>query len=134
MREAREASFNSPPSRHQLVEAIAGLILGPQVDFALPAVTRNPGGQTHSRRKRFVATVRCVNSSRSNSASQQCTSYARHTKLDFIDIKRWHSATAKDGKITGLQIWMSGEEITYQFDDLERLISVQTASLFFGLS
>ncbi|MFN9298084.1 MAG: hypothetical protein ACK6DZ_10270, partial [Acidobacteriota bacterium] len=117
-----------------------GLILGPQVDFALPAVTRNPGGQTHSRRKRFVATVRCVNSgtvsdsSRSNSASQQFTSYARHTKLDFIDIKRWHSATAKDGKITGLQIWMSGEEITYQFDDLERLISVQTASLFFGLS
>ncbi|MFN8938653.1 MAG: hypothetical protein ACK5ZJ_02810, partial [Acidobacteriota bacterium] len=45
MREAREASFNGPPSRHELVEAIAFLILGPKVDFGLPAVTGNPGGQ-----------------------------------------------------------------------------------------
>ncbi|MFN8684469.1 MAG: hypothetical protein ACK50U_00560 [Acidobacteriota bacterium] len=39
------APFGAGPSRHELVEAIAGLILGPKVDFALPAVTRYPGGQ-----------------------------------------------------------------------------------------
>ena len=30
--------------------------------------------------------------------------------------------------------WMTGEEVTYQFDELERLIAAQTANTAWGLS
>ena len=36
------------------------------------------------------------------------------------------SATQNDGRITQRKDWVSGEEITYQYDSLNRLISAQT--------
>ncbi|MFN9297539.1 MAG: hypothetical protein ACK6DZ_07485, partial [Acidobacteriota bacterium] len=58
----------------------------------------------------------------------------RLTKPGSIDIEYRYSTTANDGKLIGQQNWMTGEEVTYQFDELERLIAAQTTSSAWGLS
>ena len=44
------------------------------------------------------------------------------------------SSTQNDGRITQRKDWVSGEEITYQYDSLNRLISAQTTGPQWGQS
>ena len=50
----------------------------------------------------------------------------RLTVPGVIDHEYRFSATQNDGRITQRKDWVSGEEITYQYDSLNRLISAQT--------
>jgi hypothetical protein len=59
----------------------------------------------------------------------------RMTKGSLIDVEYRFSATANDGKILSQKNWLSGEDVTYQYDELERLISASTtAGTSWGLS
>jgi len=59
----------------------------------------------------------------------------RMTKGSLIDVEYRFSATANDGKIVSQKNWLSGEDVTYQYDELERLISdATTAGGNWGLS
>jgi len=59
----------------------------------------------------------------------------RMTKGSLIDVEYRFSATANDGKIVSQKNWLSGEDVTYQYDELERLISASTtAGTSWGLS
>jgi YD repeat-containing protein len=51
-----------------------------------------------------------------------------------IDLEYSFSATQNDGKITSQKNWVSGEEVTYAYDSLERLISAVTTGPQWGLS
>jgi RHS repeat-associated protein len=51
-----------------------------------------------------------------------------------IDLEYRFSATQNDGKITQQKNWVSGEEVTYLYDELERLGSAATTSTAWGLS
>lgn len=52
----------------------------------------------------------------------------RITQGTAIDIEYRFSATANDGKITSQKNWRTGEDVTYQYDQLERLISASTTA------
>jgi len=59
----------------------------------------------------------------------------RMTKGSLIDVEYRFSATVNDGKILSQKNWLSGEDVTYQYDELERLISASTtAGTSWGLS
>jgi RHS repeat-associated protein len=58
----------------------------------------------------------------------------RITQLGQIDIEYRFSATANDGKITSQRNWISGEEVSYLYDELERLSSATTTGPEWGLS
>lgn len=51
-----------------------------------------------------------------------------------VDLEYRYSATQNDGKITQQKNWASGEEVTYLYDELERLSSAATTSTAWGLS
>jgi RHS repeat-associated protein len=51
-----------------------------------------------------------------------------------IDLEYRFSATQNDGKVTQQKDWVSGEEVSYQYDELERLSSAATTSNAWGLS
>lgn len=51
-----------------------------------------------------------------------------------IDLEYTFSASQNDGKITSQKNWVSGEEVAYQYDSLERLISAVTTGPQWGLS
>jgi RHS repeat-associated protein len=51
-----------------------------------------------------------------------------------LNIEYRFSATQNDGKITQQKNWVSGEEVTYQYDELERLSSASTTGPEWGLS
>ncbi|WP_031496577.1 RHS repeat-associated core domain-containing protein [Bryobacter aggregatus] len=52
----------------------------------------------------------------------------RMTKGSSIDVEYRFSATANDGKIVSQKNWLTGEDVTYQYDELERLISAATTN------
>jgi RHS repeat-associated protein len=51
-----------------------------------------------------------------------------------VDLEYRFSATQNDGKITQQKNWVSGEEVSYLYDELERLSSAATTSTAWGLS
>ncbi len=51
-----------------------------------------------------------------------------------MDIEYRYSATQNDGKVTQMKNWISGEEVTYQYDSLQRLASAVTTGPEWGLS
>jgi YD repeat-containing protein len=51
-----------------------------------------------------------------------------------LDLEYTFSTTQNDGKITAQKNWVSGEEVAYQYDSLERLISAVTTGPQWGLS
>jgi RHS repeat-associated protein len=51
-----------------------------------------------------------------------------------LNIEYRFSATQNDGKITQQKNWVSGEEVTYQYDELERLSSAATTGPEWGLA
>lgn len=51
-----------------------------------------------------------------------------------IDLEYRFRATQNDGKITQQKNWVSGEEVTYLYDELERLSSAATTSTAWGLA
>jgi len=57
----------------------------------------------------------------------------RMTKGSLIDVEYRFSATANDGKIVSQKNWLTGEDVVYAYDELERLISA-TAGASWGLS
>jgi RHS repeat-associated protein len=52
----------------------------------------------------------------------------RMTKGSFIDVEYRFSTTQNDGKILSQKNWLTGEDVTYQYDQLERLISASTTN------
>ncbi len=52
----------------------------------------------------------------------------RMTKGSLIDMEYRFSATANDGKIISQKNWLNGEDVVYQYDELERLISASTTA------
>ncbi|HUS08289.1 MAG TPA: RHS repeat-associated core domain-containing protein [Bryobacteraceae bacterium] len=50
------------------------------------------------------------------------------------DIEYRYSATQNNGKITQMKNWISGEEVSYQYDELQRLASATTTGPEWGLS
>jgi RHS repeat-associated protein len=59
----------------------------------------------------------------------------RMTKGSLIDVEYRFSATQNDGKILSQKNWLTGEDVTYQYDELERLIAASTTnSTSWGLS
>jgi YD repeat-containing protein len=59
----------------------------------------------------------------------------RLTKGSLIDVEYRFSATANDGKIVSQKNWLTGEDVVYAYDELERLISASTtAGTSWGLS
>ena len=52
----------------------------------------------------------------------------RMTKRSLIDVEYRSSATANDGKIVSQKNWLTGEDVVYAYDELERLISASTTS------
>jgi YD repeat-containing protein len=52
----------------------------------------------------------------------------------ILDYRYTYSATQNDGRITQRKDWVSGEEISYQYDSLQRLISAVTTGPQWGLS
>ncbi len=73
-----------------------------------------------------------VTESRSYNVLGQMT---RMTKGSLIDVEYRFSATANDGKILSQKNWLTGEDVVYAYDELERLISASTtAGASWGLS
>jgi YD repeat-containing protein len=58
----------------------------------------------------------------------------RLTVPGVMDHEYRFSATQNDGRLTQRKDWVSGEEITYQYDSLNRLISAQTTGPEWGQS
>jgi RHS repeat-associated protein len=58
----------------------------------------------------------------------------RLTVPGVMDHEYRFSATQNDGRITQRKDWVSGEEITYQYDSLKRLITAQTTGPEWGQS
>ena len=52
----------------------------------------------------------------------------RMTKGSSIDVEYRFSSTANDGKIVSQKNWLTGEDVTYAYDELERLISAATTN------
>ena len=52
----------------------------------------------------------------------------RMTKGSAIDVEYRFSSTANDGKIVLQKNWQTGEDVTYAYDELERLISAATTN------
>jgi YD repeat-containing protein len=50
----------------------------------------------------------------------------RLTVPGVIDYEYRYSATQNDGRITSRKEYISGEDITYQYDSLQRLLSAAT--------
>ncbi len=50
-----------------------------------------------------------------------------------MDIEYRYSATQNDGKLTQMKNWISGEEVTYQYDSLQRLVSAVTTGREWGV-
>ena len=51
-----------------------------------------------------------------------------------MDLEYRYSGTANDGKLTQAKDWVTGEEVTYQYDALGRLIAAATTGPEWGLS
>ena len=51
-----------------------------------------------------------------------------------VDFEYRYSATQNNGTITQMKDWVSGEEVTYQYDELKRLASAVTTGPEWGLS
>ena len=66
-----------------------------------------------------------VSESRSYNALGQMT---RMTKGSLIDVEYRFSATANDGKIVSQKNWLTGEDVVYAYDELERLIRASTTN------
>ncbi len=47
---------------------------------------------------------------------------------DHVDFQYFYSATQNNGKITGMTDWVTGEDVTYTYDSLERLASAVTTT------
>ena len=58
----------------------------------------------------------------------------RMTIPGVIDFEYTFSATQNNGRITKMKDWISGEEVNYQYDALNRLISAVTTGPEYGLS
>jgi RHS repeat-associated protein len=58
----------------------------------------------------------------------------RITWGSWVDLEYRYSATQNDGRITQMKNWKSGEEVTYQYDALQRLMSAATTGPEWGLS
>ena len=58
----------------------------------------------------------------------------RLTASTGMDIEYRYSATQNNGKITQMKNWISGEEVTYQYDAIQRLSSATTTGPEWGLS
>ena len=58
----------------------------------------------------------------------------RQTLPGEVDIEYRFSATANDGRLWQRKDWVSGEEVTYQYDQLGRLIDAATTGPEWGLS
>ena len=52
----------------------------------------------------------------------------RMTKGSSIDVEYRFSSTANDGKIVSQKNWQTGEDVTYAYDELERMISAATTN------
>ncbi|MGH9632261.1 MAG: RHS repeat-associated core domain-containing protein [Bryobacteraceae bacterium] len=59
---------------------------------------------------------------------------ASGASLPAVDLEYRYSATQNDGRITQEKNWVSGEEVTYQYDELQRLVSAATTGPEWGLS
>ena len=68
---------------------------------------------------------------RSYNARLQLT---RMTAAGQVDFEYRYSATQNNGTITQMKDWVSGEEVTYQYDELKRLTSAVTTGPEWGLS
>jgi YD repeat-containing protein len=54
--------------------------------------------------------------------------------IGVLDHEYRFSATANDGRITQRKDWLSGEEVSYQYDSLNRLVSAMTTGPEWGQS
>ena len=54
--------------------------------------------------------------------------------MPALDLEYRYSGTANDGKLTQAKDWVTGEEVTYQYDALGRLIAAATTGPEWGLS
>ena len=52
----------------------------------------------------------------------------RITKGSLIDVEYRFSSSANDGKLLSQKNWLKGEDVTYAYDELERLISAATTN------
>ena len=52
----------------------------------------------------------------------------------YTDLEYRYSATQNNGRITQLKNWVSGEEVNYQYDALQRLSSASTTGPEWGLN
>ena len=62
------------------------------------------------------------------------TTTNQSTSTTVMDMEYRFSATQNNGKITQQKDWVSGEEVTYQYDSLQRLISAITTGPEWGLN
>lgn len=56
------------------------------------------------------------------------------SELNVMDLEYRYSATQNNGQITQQKDWLSGEEVNYQYDGLQRLISAATTGPEWGQS
>ena len=69
--------------------------------------------------------------------SRQYNSRMQMTRLTIpgaLDMEYRYSATQNNGQITQQKDWITGEEVTYQYDSLQRLISAVTTGPEWGQS
>lgn len=62
------------------------------------------------------------------------TQMTRLRVIGVLDHEYRFSATANDGRITQRKDWLSGEEVSYQYDSLNRLVSAMTTGPEWGQS
>lgn len=60
--------------------------------------------------------------------------YYMHTTLPPIDLEYRYSATQNNGRITSTKDNITGEEVSYSYDSLQRLIAAATTGPDWGLS
>ena len=58
----------------------------------------------------------------------------RMTVAGVTDLEYRYSAAQNNGKITSMKNYVSGEEVSYQYDELQRLIRAVTTGPEWGLS
>jgi YD repeat-containing protein len=52
----------------------------------------------------------------------------------YADIEYRYSATQNDGRIASSKDWVTGEEVTYTYDTLERMVHTETTGPQWGQS
>ncbi len=68
------------------------------------------------------------NETRQYNAMKQLTRLTTTGTSDHVDFQYFYSATQNNGKITEMTDWVTGEDVTYTYDSLERLASAVTTT------